>query len=112
MLNKKSNRQTLHLREIFEKNISMRQTVAQIQRQFDPDAKIVVLDFSDIEFVSRSFVHELIRFSKSSEKEIDFTNMNSIIQALFSKVKAAQPAPRKVSAPVKVTSAEETSLIF
>ena len=112
MLNKDSKRQIIPLQEMFEKNISSRQAVEKIQNQFEPAAKIIVLDFAGIEFVSRSFAHELIRFSKSSEKEIEFVNFNPIIRALFSKVRAVKPAPRKASAPVKVTTLEESSLIF
>ncbi|MDL1871187.1 hypothetical protein FBR05_03175 [Deltaproteobacteria bacterium PRO3] len=112
MLNKNANPQIIRLRELFEKNISTRQALSKIKEQFAPSATKIILDFSDIDFVSRSFSHELIRFSKSWEKQIEFKNLNPTIQALFSKVQAAKPTSRSASAPIKITSFEESATIF
>lgn len=59
-----------------------RNTVKLISRKIKK-AKEVILDFEKIDFISKSFAHELKKFVKNSDKKIRMINKNQSIRQML-----------------------------
>ncbi|MEX0934966.1 MAG: hypothetical protein WDZ70_01415 [Candidatus Paceibacterota bacterium] len=69
------------------------------------------IDFSDIEFVSRSAAHEffLLKEELKPHKNVEFINTNDDVSEMFKAVAASRALPRKLNGKIQVerVSAEE-----
>lgn len=63
-------------------DISLRSCAADIFVSLNEDKReVIVLDFKNVEFVSRSFAHEI--HSKTGKYNLQFVNMNNDVQKMF-----------------------------
>ena len=90
MLNKEIEIQEIKLSSLFDGNISTRAAVSLIDHQMNPKAKKVILNFSNIDFISRSFTHELLRFIDKNDREIELIHIQSQVKTMLKMVKASK----------------------
>jgi len=59
----------------------------------------ISLDFNDVEYISRSFAHELIMDKRNTKKTVTFINKNPNVDAMFCVVESSinQTNTRKIN---------------
>ena len=68
--------------------VGSRDVVKTLERRMDT-AKKIVLDFKNVEFVSRSAAHVLLEYKRNNaNKVIEFRNMNQSVEKMFYLVEA------------------------
>ena len=90
MLNKDNKTQKIKLSKIFEGNISTRAAVALINHEIKIDIDKIILDFANIDFISRSFTHELLRFIENHERKVEIANTKKSVKDMLALVKSAK----------------------
>lgn len=70
---------------MFGSSISTRQAVSDIEKNVDGTPAI--LDFSQIDFVSRSFAHEFLRFLKRINVSIEMSGLSPDVEKWINFVK-------------------------
>jgi len=98
--------QTIKLRELFGSTISTREAARFLLKEITEmsskeKTKSIIIDFTKIEFISRSFADEFFKAKEriETQKEISlkFVRVNKIILDTLKKVKMTQKArPRKI----------------
>jgi len=82
----------IKLSDYFNNQINSRSAVSSFLNQ-KIDKENVILDFSDINFISRATAHELLssvdKFANRGVK-ITFTNLNSQVESIIDKVDASR----------------------
>jgi len=84
---------TLYLKNIFNSPILRSRSAAQLlfrKIQALPSTEKIILDFEDIDFVSRSFANELL-VSLRNRANVSIVNTNSNIEEMF---KVAKKKPK------------------
>jgi hypothetical protein len=88
----------ISIKNLISKDLSLRDTAQaffrDLQKQND---KNIMVDFTDVRSISRSFAHEYLLQKENSPKKIDEINMSEHIQRMFDIVKNADTKPRLVS---------------
>ncbi|MBD3248535.1 hypothetical protein GF336_00635 [Candidatus Woesearchaeota archaeon] len=80
----------------FEENIATRESVVDFFRWINKlVSKDIMVDFNEIEFISRSAAHEYLRQSKKSKKNISNVNMGSEVENMFEYVKSEKDIKKK-----------------
>lgn len=107
----KQNTKTIRLFKILAPVISSREIITEIleKKISAENAQTIILDFSDIKFISRSAAHEFLllkeRFNnkRSYKKTIDFINMENSVAEMIRIVAAnrAYPSTQEVTFKVK-----------
>ncbi len=112
MLNKERPIQEIKLSTLFEGNISTRAAVSILASQINPHAEKVILNFSNIDFISRSFSHELLRFIENSESIIEFKDLNTTVKTMLKMVKTAKQKSLTSFDKTPMVKLSETSASF
>lgn len=92
---------TLKLIEILAPVVSSREIINEIleKKMNEQDSIKVILDFTEIEFISRSAAHELLKLKekfenkKTTRKEITFINMVDAVSNMIRTVAANRAYP-------------------
>lgn len=87
MSNKKENIIHIKVYPIFGKSISTRKAAVSLFQQVKNQK--AVLDFTRVKFVSRSFMHELLRLKNESNIEIKLENLSEDLKAMMGIVQKA-----------------------
>lgn len=95
MWNKKKKNQVIELSELFDRNINTRAAISFITEKIDQEAESIVLNFEKIEFVSRSFAHELLKLVKNHHQPVKFECVNKDIKNLLAIVKRSKESHRE-----------------
>lgn len=78
----------VRLSEIFGNNIFTRRTISDFFKKLkEKKSKSIEIDFSDVEFISRSCTDEYIKQKKKATKKIIEVNMSKNICDMFNAVK-------------------------
>lgn len=80
------NQENIKLRDIFGPTLSTRQAVKVIVDRIPADAKEVVIDFSEISFISRSFAHEFLRLQENSAVPMKTANVCGEVEQIIALV--------------------------
>ena len=76
---------------IFPASISSRQSIALLQNAVSLSKNVkYVFDFNGIEFISRSFADEFLKFATNETSEFEIKNANSTIIEMINAVKKTQ----------------------
>ncbi len=68
--------------------VGSRDVVKTLEKRMNV-AKRIVLDFKNVEFVSRSAAHVLLAYKRNNpDKDIEFRNMNQSVEKMFHLVEA------------------------
>lgn len=59
------------------------------------DQPSVVLDFANVEFISRSAAHALLKLQEESEKQVEFANTNEAVHNMLRIVAESKNRPRQ-----------------
>lgn len=98
-----NNTLTIKLAQDIAQIISSRDVVLQVKQQIvTSQAEQVVLDFSKVEFISRSAAHEFILLSESlvDQHSVTFVDMNESVRTMLQTVRDHRVAPQKVEVPL------------
>lgn len=76
-------KQSIKLFNIFGGDLFSRAKANDLLNVINQDSDEITLDFSEINFMSRSFTDELFNIIESIEQTIEFKNCNSDIQAML-----------------------------
>ena len=92
----------LNLSEHFKNSVSSRAAVINLFTIDLSDIKILEINFSDIDFVSRSATHQLIKEKERLENKlhikVNFSSVNNAVKEMFAIVnKSIESPPTKVS---------------
>lgn len=83
----------LKIAELISSDIRSRANVNIIRSAIDGVNKNIILDFTDVIFMSRSFADELYNLLNES-KNISLSNMNDIVQSMFNAVEQGRTSKR------------------
>lgn len=73
----------IDLEKVFTKKLGMRSSAKKLFTDLDNSSSEVVLNFQNIEFMSRSFAQEYLYQKKNSRLTIVETNMSDFIKGMF-----------------------------
>ena len=85
----KAKQNNIKLHSLFGSIVSTRQAVTEIRINMN-EQRSSILDFAQVNFVSRSFAHELLRLIDSSNDSIELINVSPEIQKLVDLVDQAR----------------------
>ncbi len=86
-LNKDS--KTIYLANHFSRNLAFRNTVRNLFHLInESDLDEVILNFQDVEIISRSFAHEILVSLRETEKKVLIENLPPNVQRMFDLVKS------------------------
>lgn len=88
MLNKKNKTKKIVLKDLFGSAVSTRQAVEEISKELSKNSSKTVIDFKGIEFVSRSFAHEFLRFEDKNSVEVK--NLYPDVKKMFQAVRKSR----------------------
>ncbi len=101
------NKKTFHVKNVISEHLVFRDSVSDLFHRIEKSKKNqVVLDFSDVKSISRSFAQEYLEQKKKHTPNIDETNMSPEIKKMFSNIKKHQ----KKSFPLPFDDAKEISV--
>ena len=88
---------TLLVEEILSPDLALRDTAKHLFQTIDmlPENEIVI-DFSNIKSISRSFAHEYVTIKPHSTKEVTESNIPANIQKMFEIVSKTSAKPKLV----------------
>lgn len=98
-----NNTLTIKLAQEIAEIISSRDVVLKVKQQIVASkAERVVLDFSKVEFISRSAAHEFILLSESlvNQHPVTFIDMNESVRTMLQTVRNHRVAPQKIEVPL------------
>jgi len=80
-----SNKKTIKFVKFFKSShLALRLTADSLFNEIeDLKTETVVIDFSSIHFISRSFAHQYLRRKNDSKKQISEVNMNTSVQEML-----------------------------
>lgn len=88
--------QTIRLKDIYSDDLYTRSRASELRSCINESAEVVVLDFEDINFMSRSFSDELCNIMDDAKGvKFEFTNRNKEIEAMMTKVIEGRSQERK-----------------
>ena len=88
--------QKIRLKDIYSDDLYTRSRAAELRSCINDHAEEVLLDFSGIGFMSRSFADELFNIIDSMNAiKFEFTGRNSDIEAMMTKVEAGRHSERQ-----------------
>lgn len=73
------------VQDLFGSAVSTRQAVQELEKHVHSKTSKVIIDFDKVEFVSRSFAHEFLRFQKK-HPAIEVQNCSKDVQKMFDTV--------------------------
>lgn len=118
MLMENINKKTINVAEILAPIVGSRDLVPLLAESVNKaDAKSVDLDFSNVEFVSRSAAHALLLMKEDlqrkwlNKKYITFANASDNVQEMFRVVAANRAVPRGVDQDLKIEKTDINSLV-
>ncbi len=96
----------INIKDYYPAFISSRKSISILKNQvdFSIKGKDITFDFSKITFISRSFAHEFIKFTKTNNLNIDIINTNINVSAMFSAVRKTETSNRRKFEDVPVTT--------
>ncbi|MBI1909652.1 MAG: DUF4325 domain-containing protein [Deltaproteobacteria bacterium] len=86
MLNRNSKPKSVAVKELFGTTVSTRQAVQEFAKYVPSKTSKVVIDFDEVEFVSRSFAHEFLRFQKT-HPAVEIQNCSKDVKKMFDTVR-------------------------
>ena len=86
MLNRNTKSKSVAVKELFGTTVSTRQAVQEFAKQVPSKTSKVVIDFDAVEFVSRSFAHECLRFQKN-HPAVEIQNCSKDVKRMFDTVR-------------------------
>ena len=90
-------KQTIRLKEIYSADLFTRSMASSINGKISENINHVILDFSGIEFMSRSFTDELYNiFLGHPEIDFECINRNDIVMAIMEKVEEGRSKERQL----------------
>lgn len=90
MLNRNSKSKSIVVKELFGTTVNTRQAVQELAKHVPQKAsKKVVVDFDKVEFVSRSFAHEFLRFQKKYP-DVEVLNLSRNVKKMFNTVRESR----------------------
>lgn len=97
----------LKLSEVIKTNrLSTRETARKILNFLPPEMNEYIIDFSEIEFISRSFAHEMIKIKRQLElqnKKIEFQNTQEVVKKMLEIVSQQNNIVSKIPPSVGIT---------
>ena len=95
----------IQMDKIFPAFVSSRKSIILLQNNFSFNKKEkYVFDFQGIDFISRSFADELLKFVEKGDISYEIKNMNSTIKDLFNVVKKTQNPSERHFETITITS--------
>ena len=93
------------IKDYYPDFISSRKSI-NILKQIDFNAigRDIIFDFTEIVFISRSFAHEFIEFSKKNNLNVKLENTNTNLNAVFSAVKKTETSSKRIFDNIPITS--------
>lgn len=92
--------QTIRLYDIYHADLFSRAKATQLASYINPDADIVILDFEDITFMSRSFTDELYNIVTATHgKTFRYIGRNDDIRIMMEKVADGRTRERQLGIP-------------
>lgn len=87
---------TIKINRILSNIISSRTSIELIKSEIEKksDTEVVILDFNNVEVISRSFAHELVLFLNSN-LSIEISNTNEPVTAIIEAVKKTRGLRKK-----------------
>lgn len=94
----KSNKIHILLKDKFGETLNTRENVKHLFAKFKEDSsdENIVLDFTDVIFMSRSFADQLVKAINSSNFQVELMNMNLDIQEMYRIVQRTQKNNRNI----------------
>src|SRR3990167_5645854 len=86
MLNKNSKSKNVFVKDLFGSTVSTRQAVQELAKHISLKNPKVIIDFDEVEFVSRSFAHEFLRFQKK-HPAVEAQNCSKDVKKMFDTVR-------------------------
>lgn len=83
----------IRIKEILGNKIILRSSISHIAERVDNDT--CCLDFSGVEFISRSFADELYSFIEKGNISLEITNTNEVVKAIMQAVEHTHTQGRK-----------------
>lgn len=83
---KKMNEKKINLKETYAKKLGMRTTAKRIFQDLDDELTVLILNFKDVEFMSRSFAQEYVYQKNNSCLQVKEVNMSEFIKGLLNVV--------------------------
>jgi len=88
--------QTIRLQDIYGPDLFSRAKATQLVNYMDVDAESFVLDFTGINFMSRSFTDELYSIDADTGKSFKYNGCNDVIAAMMQKVADGRSRERQL----------------
>ncbi|MHA2238388.1 MAG: STAS-like domain-containing protein [Candidatus Hodarchaeales archaeon] len=80
---------TIHLASNFSRNLAFRDTVKTLFNHINnSDLDEIIIDFQDVEFISRSFAHEILLNKRESKKKVILKNVAPRVQRMIDMVQS------------------------
>lgn len=103
---------TINVASVVAPVLASRDVISALKSEVEKNtAQQVQLNFTDVEFVSRSAAHELLRLkeqllAQDSKREVEFINTNEEVSQMLRTVASNRAVPKKSSqiAPLKTVS--------
>ena len=101
----------IHIKDYYPAFISSRKSISIIKNKvdFETTGRDITFDFSEIVFISRSFAHEFIKFTKTEKLNVEFINTNSNVGAMFAAVKKTEISNIRAFDDIPVTTFKNKS---
>jgi len=101
------NKKTLHVKNVISEHLVFRDSVSDLFHYIEKSKKTpVVLDFSHVKSISRSFAQEYLEQKKKHSLSLDEKNMSPEIKKMFAAIKKHQ----KKSIPLSFDDDKEISI--
>jgi anti-anti-sigma regulatory factor len=103
---------TINVASVVAPVLASRDVISTLKREIEKNAaQQVQLDFADVEFVSRSAAHELLRLkeqllTQEKKQEVEFTNANDEVSQMLRTVASNRAMPKQSAqaTPLKTVS--------
>ena len=98
--------ESIKIKEKFSINVALRENARDLF-SFLIKKDIKIVDFSEVEFVSRSFANELLSLEKENNFNIEKINMNESISVMFEYALEESPKRKLNSSPFKIGNVDK-----
>lgn len=94
-MNNDTSKLTLNVAQLIAPVIGSRDVINVLRDAIkEADKSSVVLDFAEVEFISRSAAHALLKLQEESEKRVEFANANDAVENMLRIVTESKNLPR------------------
>ena len=89
MISLSNEENTIYLANHFSKNLAFRDTVRTLFSFINnSDLDEIIINFKDVDFISRSFAHEILVNLRETDKQVFLENITPSVQRMLDMVKS------------------------